>query len=457
VKIHIVKKGETLHDIANKYNVDLEKLIELNASAIPDPDQIQPGQKVKIPSAPVPLPQPVGEIVHKHVVVQGDSLWKLSQEWDVPLKALIDANPHLKNPNVLMTGEIVYIPKIGTDSPHGSAPDAAVQGGKVSTAPIAGPEGMQTDEVEVAPSLSEVPQWPGLQQPYMPDIPGMTETEEPLEQMIVQESGEELFLQYDVPAQEAAMTGDLPVPQTQAQAQAYDIPEAGYDTYSKAEWTAPHWGMMPAQAPEAAYGWNMQSFPSGPMMGQMPMPQGTFQPIAHQKYPGISETSAMPCSGKTAEWMPAQTLPAYAPPMMPAQFMPGHMMQLPFQPFMAAPYPPYMHPGHAGLAKPCKCHEGFVPAPYAREQRAPMQPAQLAAGSPHADWIQASRWEQDEGKAHINSDLETGEIQPESWDKTKKSEERKSKAVISVKKKTVRPKAAAEKQRKKENYPWINI
>ncbi|MFB9752410.1 LysM peptidoglycan-binding domain-containing protein [Paenibacillus hodogayensis] len=116
MKIHLVKKGETLFHIAKKYGIELQKLISFN-SQLANPDKIDVGMKIKIPSAAVSVPAPSGAIVHKHVVVQGDSLWKLAKAWNVPLKAVIDANPHLKNPNVLMTGDIVYIPNLAEETP----------------------------------------------------------------------------------------------------------------------------------------------------------------------------------------------------------------------------------------------------------------------------------------------------------------------------------------------------
>jgi LysM repeat protein len=111
VKIHIVKKGDTLVGLANKYKVELDALIALNPQ-ISDPNQIDAGMKVKIPSHPMPVAPPESDYAHKHIVKQGDSLWKLGKAWDISLQAMIKANPQLKNPNVLMTGEIVYIPKL---------------------------------------------------------------------------------------------------------------------------------------------------------------------------------------------------------------------------------------------------------------------------------------------------------------------------------------------------------
>lgn len=49
MKIHIVQKGDTLWEIAKKYQVDYEELKELN-SHIATPDMIMPGMKIRIPT-----------------------------------------------------------------------------------------------------------------------------------------------------------------------------------------------------------------------------------------------------------------------------------------------------------------------------------------------------------------------------------------------------------------------
>ncbi len=50
LKIHIVQKGDTLWEIAKKYNVDFEEMKQIN-SQLSSPDMIMPGMKVKIPSS----------------------------------------------------------------------------------------------------------------------------------------------------------------------------------------------------------------------------------------------------------------------------------------------------------------------------------------------------------------------------------------------------------------------
>lgn len=49
LKIHIVQKGDTIWDIAQKYGVDFEQVKDLNPQ-LSSPDMIMPGMKIKIPS-----------------------------------------------------------------------------------------------------------------------------------------------------------------------------------------------------------------------------------------------------------------------------------------------------------------------------------------------------------------------------------------------------------------------
>ncbi|MFD1904612.1 LysM peptidoglycan-binding domain-containing protein [Paenibacillus rhizoplanae] len=133
MKIHIVKQGDSLFALSQKYGVPLQKIIEANPQ-IANPDVLAVGDKVKIPAAPVALPVPDNnDIYYKHTVKQGDTLWKLSKAWGITLKDMIDANPQLKNPNALMTGEVVNIPKKVSTSPIQAQSISPV---KANTTPI---------------------------------------------------------------------------------------------------------------------------------------------------------------------------------------------------------------------------------------------------------------------------------------------------------------------------------
>jgi morphogenetic protein associated with SpoVID len=165
LKIHIVKKGDSLHEIAKKYKVELDQLIAFNPQ-IEDPDKIEVGMKVKIPVSPKPVEPHVSEYAHKHIVNQGDSLWKLGKAWEIPLHDMIKANPQLKNPNVLMTGEVVYIPKLHHDAQNVShTPNAEFT-------PHAAHAEMPFPDQIPYPPMGSVPSMP----PSMPSMPSMPST-----------------------------------------------------------------------------------------------------------------------------------------------------------------------------------------------------------------------------------------------------------------------------------------
>ncbi|WNS43608.1 LysM peptidoglycan-binding domain-containing protein [Paenibacillus sp. MMS20-IR301] len=198
MKIHIVKQGDSLFALSQKYGVPLQKIIEANPQ-ISNPDVLAVGDKVKIPAAPVPVPDN-NNIYYKHTVKQGDTLWKLSKAWGITLKDMIDANPQLKNPNALMIGEVVNIPKKGNTAPiqaeSVAAPaviDKTAIGGKTYTGPIENPPAAVSPVAEAVPLPAPVPN-------KAPEVMPIQE--------ITHES-KSLFVQISVPAQEA-MTYEMP-------------------------------------------------------------------------------------------------------------------------------------------------------------------------------------------------------------------------------------------------------
>ncbi|SDX41114.1 LysM peptidoglycan-binding domain-containing protein [Paenibacillus sp. CF384] len=240
MKIHIVKKGDTLYLIAQKYNVSQEEIIKLNPN-ITNSDMIDIGMKIKVPAS-----QSGGtDFMHQHVVQQGDTLWKLSKAWGIPLSDMIKANPQLKNPNVLLTGEVVNIPKPGASHSmhethmqsvhensgsghHPLHPSSVMQGvqglmGKMSTAPslLGGkkatgqkpntmpmpvPTPMPEVEAEqVAPT--KMPEPAPMPMP-LPEIMPVAEKKYPVYNSYDQHV--DLFKQYGVPATEVMSLYDMP-------------------------------------------------------------------------------------------------------------------------------------------------------------------------------------------------------------------------------------------------------
>lgn len=414
MKIHLVKKGETLFNIAKKYGIELQKLISFN-SQIADPDQIDVGMKVKIPSTPVPVPPPVGHVLHKHIVVQGDSLWKLSKAWDVPLKAVIDANPHLKNPNVLMTGEIVYIPNLAT----GAAPEHTEGMSKAElTAPIAAPETM-----EAMPEMPEMPVMPAVEEPI--EWPGMADVTEaePMQQPVyeAQEPVQFPFMQYEMPATEAMIPQAQPAPMA-----------------------------MQPHAPAPVATWNYESFmqvhhkphhheAAVPYMPMMPMAPAAQMPVmgAADKYPGIPDQAA-PCP-PAMEWPEAAVQSQQAMPFPQMTGGPcgcqggGHH-------HAAVPY---------GMGMPFGMPYGM---PYAMPGVMPGMVSPQQTMSPHASWMKKDDCGCDDRMGDIGLDS----IAREQEARTDQAVSSASSAKASISTKTRAPKRKSPaKREKRQNQPWI--
>jgi LysM repeat protein len=442
VKIHLVKKGETLFNIAKKYGIELQKLITFN-SQLADPDQIDVGMKIKIPSSGAAVPPPVGAIMHKHVVVQGDSLWKLAKAWDIPLKAVIDANPHLKNPNVLMTGDIVYIPKLGTESPHEmgnvEAEGAAEQ-----------PQVIEMAEVtEGQPVTEEAPEWPGMVEHAEKE---KAEAEPMTQPMVTEHEETEFpFAQYQMPAMEAmspynlqsAYAASIPHDKGSAQPEMQSFPYA-YGAAQPQSYPYPFaQSMGQAQPLPAHYPWSFdnvmpaQQMPASqpdhafPYMNAMPASPVMQMPVSEQKSKGHSKSSGV--MGDISDWNPGQPS-AYSPAMQ----MPAYAQ------------PSYGYPQMSG--GPCLPCQGYGSYPSGMFGYPYAMPTAVspASQSPHASWAK----KEDCGCG----DDRTGDIGLASvrgGEAVQAEKSREAKVSISTKTRPPKRKQPSAKREKKQNSPWI--
>ncbi len=49
-----------------------------------------------------------------HTVKSGDSMWKIAVKYEVGLSEIIDANPHISNPELIYPGQVITIPTTDT-------------------------------------------------------------------------------------------------------------------------------------------------------------------------------------------------------------------------------------------------------------------------------------------------------------------------------------------------------
>ncbi|NLL71703.1 MAG: LysM peptidoglycan-binding domain-containing protein, partial [Epulopiscium sp.] len=90
MQIHVVRPGDTLWRLSQAYGVPVNQLIESNK--IPNPTRLVVGQTIVIPI--------VGSY---HWVRPGESLYTISRQYNVPISELIRINQIL-NPNQIPVG-----------------------------------------------------------------------------------------------------------------------------------------------------------------------------------------------------------------------------------------------------------------------------------------------------------------------------------------------------------------
>lgn len=117
-RVHVVKAGETLSEIAARSNMKLSTLIRRNPQ-IADPDIIQVGDVINIeppgqaaPAPPAPQAPAAGGTepdVRFHRVRAGETLSEIAQRSNITLPFLIALNPQIEDPDVIRPGDIVKL------------------------------------------------------------------------------------------------------------------------------------------------------------------------------------------------------------------------------------------------------------------------------------------------------------------------------------------------------------
>jgi len=113
--IYVVKKGDSLWSIAQKYGVSAKVITEANN--LKDEDLLTIGQKLEIPAIGGGVlekgeePEPV---IITYTVVKGDNLWSIAQKYEVKMTSIISAN-NLKEISRLSVGQKLKIPVTNLD------------------------------------------------------------------------------------------------------------------------------------------------------------------------------------------------------------------------------------------------------------------------------------------------------------------------------------------------------
>jgi LysM repeat protein len=95
LQVYIVQKGDTLSEIAARYNTTVKELQQLNG--IKDPNKIFVGQKIKIKGATSSNPA-------YYTVKPGDTLSKIAEKYGTTVQKLTKLN-NIKNPDLILVGQ----------------------------------------------------------------------------------------------------------------------------------------------------------------------------------------------------------------------------------------------------------------------------------------------------------------------------------------------------------------
>ena len=104
----VVKTGETLSEIAERHNIPLSRLLRLNG--ISDPDHVEVGRKLVLPSAAATSTASPGSLSEPGTVTvkPGETLLQIAARYDMPVSQLITLND-IKDPDQLKIGRQLLV------------------------------------------------------------------------------------------------------------------------------------------------------------------------------------------------------------------------------------------------------------------------------------------------------------------------------------------------------------
>ena len=100
MELYIVKRGDTVSQIARRFSAPADGII--SANQLQNPDVLSVGQALIIPG---------GE--RRYTVRRGDTLYAIARGHGVSPQRLIAANPQITDPNRMYPGQTVIIPTVG--------------------------------------------------------------------------------------------------------------------------------------------------------------------------------------------------------------------------------------------------------------------------------------------------------------------------------------------------------
>lgn len=104
METYTIIKNDTLWNIAARYGITLNELLNANPH-ITNPNLIYPGQQLNIPSSSSST----------YTVMPGDTLWNISNAYGFKLDELMLVNPQILNSNLIYPNQVINMPYISNN------------------------------------------------------------------------------------------------------------------------------------------------------------------------------------------------------------------------------------------------------------------------------------------------------------------------------------------------------
>ena len=103
--LYTVQKGDTLYSIAKKYQTTPQKIIEWNSLKN---DVLMIGQELQVKENNMQELIPAKDNTTEYIVQKGDSLWKIANKYNITVKELIEMNE--LSDLILQIGQVLIVP-----------------------------------------------------------------------------------------------------------------------------------------------------------------------------------------------------------------------------------------------------------------------------------------------------------------------------------------------------------
>ncbi|ATW28101.1 LysM peptidoglycan-binding domain-containing protein [Candidatus Formimonas warabiya] len=106
---YIIQPGDTLGQIAQRFNISLDGIIEINPE-IKDDNRLEVGRVIFIPGIRPPSSKPYTFGLTQYTIRPGDTLWEIAHRNRTNIETILSYNPGL-DANSLQVGKIISLPR----------------------------------------------------------------------------------------------------------------------------------------------------------------------------------------------------------------------------------------------------------------------------------------------------------------------------------------------------------